>query len=137
VDSTAPAATFAASRLAPHDGEAIRLSEALARATSGQIQRALETLTDELLGTLSAFADATCQDRAATREPSEPTRSAQKAREPFTYRDHTVTPTDLLSRSGRRLYCITGPIVNEYVCPGNEKLRIDGGYKRVAAYGTR
>jgi hypothetical protein len=53
--------------------------------------------------------------------------------EPFTYRGHTITPTSMKSRSGYPLYRITGPIVNENVCPGNELLRIDGGYKRAAS----
>jgi hypothetical protein len=51
---------------------------------------------------------------------------------PFTYRDHLVEPTALRSRSGYPLYRISGPIVNENVAVGNERLRIDGGYLRAA-----
>jgi len=51
--------------------------------------------------------------------------------EPFTYRGHTITPTTLKSRSGYSLYRITGPVTNENVAVGNERLRIDGNYKRL------
>jgi len=64
MNSIAPSATFAPSSAAPHDSAAIRLSDALARASHAELQTALGVLNDDLLGTLSSFADAICHDRA-------------------------------------------------------------------------
>jgi hypothetical protein len=65
--STSPSATFAPCSAASHDTAAILLSEALARASHAELQAALAVLNDDLLGALSAFAGAICQDRQLLR----------------------------------------------------------------------
>ena len=82
MSSISPSATFAPSSAAPHDSAATTLSEALAGSSHAEIRAALSFLSDDLLGTLSSFADATFHDRSVAFEGAPCARKLAGAKPP-------------------------------------------------------